>query len=55
MCMFGVTHGIEDRGERSDSGHGSEQDCSGAERLAGGDIEAGSGPGGCQLKTRFPT
>jgi len=46
MCMFGVTQGIEDRGERSDGGYGSEQDGSGAERLAAGDIEAGSGESG---------
>jgi hypothetical protein len=46
MCMFVVTQGIEDRGGRSDGGHGSEQDGSGAERLAAGDIEAGSGESG---------
>src|SRR3981189_3081329 len=46
MCMFGVTQGIEDRGERSDGGYGSEQDGSGAERLAAGDIEAGSAESG---------
>jgi hypothetical protein len=44
--MFGVTQGIEDRGERSDGGYGSEQDGSGAERLAASDIEAGSGESG---------
>ena len=43
MCMFGVTQGIEDRGECGDGGYGSEQDRSRAERLAAGDIEAGSG------------
>ena len=41
MCMSGVTKGIEDRGERTDGGHDSEQDGSGAERLAASDIEAG--------------
>jgi hypothetical protein len=46
MCMFVVTQSIEDRGERSDGGYGSEQDGSGAERLAAGDIEAGSGESG---------
>jgi hypothetical protein len=44
--MFGVTKSIEDRGERSDGGYGSEQDGSGAERLAAGDIEARSGESG---------
>jgi hypothetical protein len=44
--MFGVTQGIEDRGERSDGGYGGEQDGSGAERLAAGDTEAGSGESG---------
>jgi hypothetical protein len=38
-----VTHGIEDQGERTDGDNDSEQDDSGAERLAAGDIEAGSG------------
>jgi hypothetical protein len=46
MCMFGVTQGIEDRGERSDGGYGSEQDRPRAERLAAGDIEGGSGQSG---------
>ncbi len=46
MCMSGVTQGIEDRGERTDGGHGSEQDGSGAERLAAGDIEARSSESG---------
>jgi hypothetical protein len=41
--MCGVTQSIEDRGERSDGGYGSEQDGPGAERLAAGEIEAGSG------------
>ena len=40
-----VTKGIDDRGERTNGGHGSEQDGSGTERLADGDIEAGSGGG----------
>jgi hypothetical protein len=44
--MFVVTQRIEDGGERSDGGYGSEQDGSGAERLAAGDIEAGSGESG---------
>jgi hypothetical protein len=44
--MLGVTQSIENRGEHSDGGYGSEQDGSGAERLAAGDIEAGSGEGG---------
>jgi hypothetical protein len=43
MCMSGVTHGIEDRGERTDGDNDSEQDNSGAERLAASEIEAGSG------------
>lgn len=43
MCTSGVLHGIEDRGESSDGGDGGEQDGSGAERLAGGEIEARSG------------
>jgi hypothetical protein len=43
MCMSGVTKGIEDRGERNNGGNDSEQDGSGAEWLAAGDIEAGSG------------
>jgi hypothetical protein len=43
MCMSGVTQGIEDQGERTDGGNGSEQDGSGAEWLAASDIEAGSG------------
>ena len=46
MCMSVVAQGIEDRGERTDGGHGSEQDGSGAERLVAGDIEAGSGESG---------
>jgi hypothetical protein len=46
MCMFGVTQGVEDRGECGDGGYGSEQDGSGAERLAAGDIETGSGESG---------
>jgi hypothetical protein len=46
MCMFGVTQSIEDRGERSDDGYGSEQDGSGAKRLAASDIEARSGERG---------
>src|ERR1700723_668998 len=46
MGMFGVTQGIEDRGERGNGGHGSEQDGSWAERLAACDIEAGSGESG---------
>jgi hypothetical protein len=46
MCMFGVTQGMEDRGEHSDGGDGSEQDGSGAERLAADDIEAGGGESG---------
>jgi len=41
MCMSGVTEGIEDQGERTDGGNDSEQDDSGAERLAASDIEAG--------------
>src|SRR5258708_36053523 len=45
MCMFGVTQGIEDRGERSDGGYGSEQDGSWAERLAASGIESGGGWG----------
>lgn len=43
MCMSGVTQGIENRGERTDGGHRSEQDGSRAERLAAGEIEAGCG------------
>ena len=43
MCMSVVTQGIEDRGEHSDGGHGSEQDGSGAERLVADDVETGSG------------
>ncbi len=39
----GVTHGIEDQGERTDGENDREQDGSGAERLAAGDIERGSG------------
>jgi hypothetical protein len=46
MCMLGVTQGIENRKEGNDGGYGSEQDGSGAERLAAGDIEAGSGESG---------
>jgi hypothetical protein len=38
-----VTHGIEDQGERTDGDNDSEQDGTGAERLAAGDIEGGSG------------
>jgi hypothetical protein len=38
----GVTQGIEDQGERTDGGNDSEQDGSGAERLAASEIEAGS-------------
>jgi hypothetical protein len=39
----GVTQGIEDQGERTDGAHDSEQDGSGAERLAASEIEGGSG------------
>src|SRR5438552_2764485 len=46
MCMSGATQGVEDGGGRRVGGYGSEQDGSGAERLAAGDIEAGSGGGG---------
>jgi hypothetical protein len=46
MCTSGVTHGIENRGECSDGGYGSEQDGSGAKRLTAGDIEARSGERG---------
>ena len=42
MCMSGVTQGIEDRGERTDGDNDSEQNGSGAERLAASDIEGGS-------------
>jgi hypothetical protein len=42
-CVSVVTQNIQDQGERTEGGHGSEQDGSGAERLAAGDIEAGSG------------
>ena len=38
-----VTHGIEDQGKRTDGDNDSEQDGSGAERLAASDIEGGSG------------
>jgi hypothetical protein len=38
-----VTQGIEDRGESSEGGYSSEQDGSGAERLASGEVEARSG------------
>jgi hypothetical protein len=43
MCMSVVTQDMEDQGERTEGGHGSEQNGSGAERLAAGDIEGGSG------------
>ena len=43
VCTSVVTQGIEDRGKSSDRGNGSEQDGSGAERLASGEIEARSG------------
>lgn len=43
MCMSGVAHGIEHRGERTDGDHDRKQDGCGAERLAASDIEAGSG------------
>jgi hypothetical protein len=46
MCMSGVTQSKENREERTDGGHGSEQDGSGAEWLAASDIEAGSGESG---------
>ncbi len=42
----GVGEGAEDEGERDNGGCDGEQDDSGAERLAGGEIEAGSGAGG---------
>jgi hypothetical protein len=41
-----MTQSIKDRGERTDGSQDSEQDGSGAERLAGGDIETGSGING---------
>jgi hypothetical protein len=44
--MFGVAQSIEDRGERSDGGYGSEQDGSGAKRLTAGDIETRRGERG---------
>ena len=43
--MSGVTQGIEDCEERPNGGYGSEQDGSGAERLATRDVEAGSAEG----------
>jgi hypothetical protein len=46
MYMSGVTQCKENRVERTDGGHGSEQDSSGAEWLAPSDIEAGSGESG---------
>ena len=46
MCMCGVTQSIEDRGERSDGGYGSEQDGPGTEWLAVREVEAGSGESG---------
>ena len=42
-CTPVVTQGIEDRGESGDGGEGSEQDGSGAERLAADEIEARRG------------
>jgi hypothetical protein len=42
MCMSGVTHGIENRGECSGGSYDSEQDGSGANRLTARDIEARS-------------
>ena len=52
--MSSVTHGIEDQGERTDGEYDSEQDGSGAERLAAGDIEGGSGEWGpCLMVLRL--
>jgi hypothetical protein len=46
MRMSGVTQGVENQGECTDGSHGGEQDGSWGERLAAGDIEAGSGESG---------
>ena len=43
MRFSGVSQGIEDQGERTNGGNDREQDSTGAERLAAGDIEGGSG------------
>jgi hypothetical protein len=54
MCITGMTHGIEDRGEPTDGGNDSEQDGSGAERLPASDIEAGSSECGDAGGQRLP-
>jgi hypothetical protein len=46
ISVFAVTQGIKDRGKRADDGNDSEQDGSGAERLAASYIEVGSGEWG---------
>jgi hypothetical protein len=46
VCLFVVLQRIEDRGEGKDGGNGSEQDGSGAERLARSDVEAGGSESG---------
>ena len=54
MCVPGVTHSIEDRGERADGDNDSEQDGAGAERLAASDVEGGSSECGDAARQGLP-